>query len=149
MLEKIDRDEVMNMGRTGAKLTIVSLIVSGVLNRGLTLCKFGNRDFLNLHWIMRVPIRLSIFALSFVFITYMPMFNHYLKLRQYFNKKYTARLIKYNREMDPLIMNPQMINEPGMTDEEREYMRVFYENMKSQGAMMKAQMKMMEQSGKR
>ncbi len=52
-------------------------------------------------------------------------------------------------EMDPLIMNPKLLNEPGMSDEEREYMKVFYENMRGQAAMMKAQQRMMDDKEKR
>ena len=55
----------------------------------------------------------------------------------------------YQMEMDPLIMNPLLLNEPGMTDDEKEYMKVFYDNMKSQAAMMKAQMKMMEEKDRK
>ncbi len=50
--------------------------------------------------------------------------------------------------MDPLIMNPYMLDEPGMTDEEKEYMRTFYEGMKVQMEQMKLQMKMMEEKEK-
>ena len=77
------------------------------------------------------------------------MMDHLTHMRDNFNAKYIPRMRKYTAEMDPLIMNPRLLNEPGMTDEEREYMRVFYENKRSQAAMMKAQMRMMEESSKR
>jgi hypothetical protein len=147
MLEKIDRDEIMKTGRRAAKLFILSTIVGGALNRAVTIMKFGKRDFLNLRFIFRAFFRLGIFALSYNFVFYNPMMAHLLNLRDRLNIKYIPRMKSYQMEMDPLIMNPLLLNEPGMTPDEKEYMKVFYENMRSQASMMKAQMKMME--GKR
>ena len=149
MLEKADRDEIMNAGRRGVKLFILSSIVAGSVNRGLTIARFGKFDFLNTRLIFRIVIRLGIFGVSYYSLLYKPMMDHLTHMRDNFNAKYIPRMRKYTAEMDPLIMNPRLLNEPGMTDEEREYMRVFYENKRSQAAMMKAQMRMMEESSKR
>lgn len=149
MLEKMDRDEIMNAGRRATKLFIISFIVGGAANRLLTQFKPKGRDFLNMRLVPRLFIRFSIFGLSLTFIFLNQMANHMFKLRDYLNAKYTPRMRHYTREMDPLIMNPQLLNEPGMSPDEKEYMKVFYENMRSQGAMMKAQMKMMEESNKK
>jgi hypothetical protein len=149
MLEKIDRDDIMNTGRRGVKLFLLSAIVGSAMNRLVTVARFGKFDFLNMRLIFRLPIRLAIFAVSIHQIFFNPMMNHVFKLRDYLNIKYIPRMRLYTQEMDPLIMNPSLLNEPGMTPDEKEYMKVFYENMKSQAAMMKAQMKMMEQESKR
>jgi hypothetical protein len=149
MLEKIDRDDIMNSGRRGVKLFLLSAIVGSASNRLLTVARFGKFDFLNLRLIFRLVFRFGIFAVSFHQIFYNPMMNHVLKLRDYLNTKYIPRMRMYTQEMDPLIMNPLLLNEPGMTPDEKEYMKVFYENMKSQAAMMKAQMRMMEQENKK
>jgi len=148
MLEKVDRNEVMNTGRRGAKLFILSTVVGGAVNRLLTQTKIRGYDFLNLRLVFRIIFRLGIFALSFSTIFYSPMMTHILSLRDNLNAKYIPRMRMYQYEMDPLIMNPNLLNEPGMNDEEREYMKVFYENMRSQAAMMKAQMKMMDDKEK-
>ncbi len=99
-------------------------------------------------FVPRILIRFGLFGVSTYFLFLNPMIFHMIKLRDYFNEKYTGRMRLYNREMDPLILNPFMLNEPGMSEDEKDYMKVFYENMKSQAAMMKAQMKMMEEKEK-
>ena len=48
MLEKVDRNEIMNAGRRAAKLFIISTIVGGAANRLVTKAKFGKFDFLNM-----------------------------------------------------------------------------------------------------
>ncbi len=148
MLEKSDRNEVMNVGRRGLKLFLLSLVVGGAVNRMFTKVKIGKYDFLNMRLVFRLIIRLGIFGISFGMICLSPVLNHLMKIRDDLNMKYVPRMIRYQKEMDPLVMNPSLLNEPGMTDEEREYMRVFYENMRSQAAMMKAQSKMMEEKEK-
>lgn len=144
MLEKVDRDEIMNAGRRSVKLFFLGLVVGGVANRLLTQFKIGGRDFLNLRLPFRLFIRFSIFGGCLYSVFLLPMVGHMTKLREYLNSRYTPRMHKYSMEMDPLIMNPNLLNEPGMSDDEKEYMRVFYDNMKAQGAMMRAQMRMSE-----
>ena len=149
MLEKVDRDEIKNIFRRGTKLLILSLIVGGVSNRLVTKLKIRKFDFLNVNILLRIFVRLSIFSVSLSTIFFLPMLEHLLNVRNKLNYKYIPRMRLYQSEMDPLIMNPILLNEPGMTEDEREYMKVFYDNMKSQSAMMKAQMKMMEEKEKK
>jgi len=149
MLEKVDRDEIKNIFRRGTKLLILSLLVGGVSNRLVTKLKIKKFDFLNVNIIFRIFVRLSIFSVSLSTIFFLPMLEHLLNVRNKLNYKYIPRMRLYQSEMDPLIMNPILLNEPGMTEDEREYMKVFYDNMKSQSAMMKAQMKMMEEKEKK
>ena len=149
MLEKVDRDEIKNIFRRGSKLLILSFIFGGVGNRMVTKLKIKKFDFLNINILLRIFVRLTIFGASLTTVFLFPMLEHLLNVRNKLNAKYIPRMGMYQREMDPLIMNPNLLNEPGMTDEEREYMKVFYDNMKSQAAMMKAQMKMMEEKEKK
>jgi hypothetical protein len=149
MLEKVDRDEIKNIFRRGAKLLILSLVVGGVTNRFITKLKIRKFDFLNMNIIFRIFVRFSIFSISLSTIFFLPMLEHLLNVRNKLNYKYIPRMRHYQMEMDPLIMNPLLLNEPGMTDDEKEYMKVFYDNMKSQAAMMKAQMKMMEEKDRK
>lgn len=149
MLEKVDRDEIKNIFRRGAKLFLLGMIVGGVGNRFVTKLKIRKFDFLNINIIFRIFVRFSIFTVSFSSIFFLPMLEHLLNARNKLNQKYIPRMRLYQMEMDPLIMNPLLLNEPGMTDDEKEYMKVFYENMKSQAAMMKAQMKMMEEKDRK
>ena len=46
------------------------------------------------------------------------------------SKKYLPRYKMLKRICDPLVMNPRMLNEEGMSYEEREYMYYTYEKMK-------------------
>jgi hypothetical protein len=149
MLEKVDRDEIKNIFRRGAKLLLLSFAVGGVANRMVTKLKIRKFDFLNLNIIFRIVLRLSIFSVSLSSIFFLPMLEHLLNVRNKLNAKYIPKMRLYQSEMDPLIMNPYLLSEPGMTEEEREYMKVFYDNMKSQASMMKAQMKMMEEKEKK
>jgi hypothetical protein len=149
MIEKVDRDEIINIFRRGTKLMILSLIVGGVSNRFVTKLKIKKFDFLNMNIFFRLFVRLSIFSVSLSTLFFLPMLEHLLNVRNKLNTKYIPRMRLYQSEMDPLIMNPMLLSEPGMTDDEREYMKVFYDNMKSQAAMMKAQMKMMEEKEKK
>jgi hypothetical protein len=149
MLEKVDRDEIKNIFRRGTKLLILSLLVGGVSNRLVTKLKIRKFDFMNVNILLRIFVRLSIFSVSLSTIFFLPMLEHLLNVRNKLNYKYIPRMRLYQSEMDPLIMNPILLNEPGMTEDEREYMKVFYDNMKSQSAMMKAQMKMMEEKEKK
>ena len=149
MLEKVDRDEIINIFRRGTKLLILSLIVGGVSNRFITKLKIRKFDFLNMNIIFRLFVRLSIFSVSLSTLFFLPMLEHLLNVRNKLNAKYIPRMRLYQSEMDPLIMNPILLNEPGMTEDERDYMKVFYDNMKSQASMMMAQMKMMEEKEKK
>jgi hypothetical protein len=143
-LEKMDRDEIKNTGRRAAKLFLLSMTIGAVSNRILTKFKFRNRDFLNLRLAPRLLIRFGIFASCFTFFFYSPMLTHMMKLRQYLNEKYTPRMRLFATEMNPLILNPSMLNEPGMSQEEKEYMKLFLDKMNDQALQARAQRKMEE-----
>lgn len=147
-LEKTDRDEIKLLGRRAAKLSILAIVMGGVANRLLTMVKVGKFDFLNMRLVFRLPIRFLIFGLSFTIVVFGPIFDHMYRLREKLTTKYKPRFRRFSVLNDPLIMNPFMLNEPGMTEEEKEYMKVFYDNMKVQMEQMKAQMKMMEEKEK-
>lgn len=149
LLEKIDRDDITNAGRRAFKLLIISLAIGGSLNRLLTKKRIFGRDFLNLNLLIRLPIRFIILMIPFYPCFYSPMMVHMFKLREYLNEKYTPRMRRFTLEMDPFIMNPNMVNEPGMTEEDKEYIGAFVDRMRSEGESRKLQLKMMEENAKR
>jgi hypothetical protein len=147
MLEKVDRNEILNVGRRFVKLFLLSIVVGSAGNRILTKSKFGKFDFLNFNIFLKFFVRLSIFSISIYFFCFNPVLDYAEMVLKNLNMKYTPRMIDFKNNTDPLIMNPYLLNEPGMSEEEKEYMQVFYKNMKSQAEMMKAQ-KMMEERNK-
>ncbi len=147
MLEKPDRNEIVNVGRRFAKLFLISMVVGSASNRILTKIKYRKFDFLNFNLFLRFIVRISIFTASMYFICLNPLLTYGEMVLNNLNKKYVARMKEFKNNPDPLLMNPNLLNEPGMSDEEKDYMQVFYKNMKSQAEMMKAQ-KMMEERNK-
>lgn len=136
-LEKRDRDEILNLGRYAVKRFMLAFFVGALANRMITKLKYGRYDFLNLRLFFRFSVRLAIFAGSMYYLCGLPTYDKIFKLREYFNRKYVPKFIRFQSTGDALEMNPDLLNEPGMTDEEKDYMRGFYERQKMQGDMAK------------
>lgn len=129
-LEKTDRDKINNAGRRAGKTALLSVFIGAITNRLLTKTRVSKLDFLNLRWYLRIPIRLGVFGLSFYFMCFKPMSDHVDKLRHELNVKYTDRMEKFLEVGEPLILNPTMLNEEGMNEDEKEYIHKFYEQTK-------------------
>lgn len=142
LLEKEDRNELINLGRRGAKLAMLSLFCSALANRMVTQLKFRNFDFMNLRLFIRFPIRMGIFFFFFTNMVFLPMTKRCLELNEQLNNKYYPRMVRFVKENDPLIMNPNYLNEPGMTEEEKEYMSNYYNKLKTEIEMRKMEEKM-------
>ena len=63
ILEKEDRTKIDNFKKNAIKGLLISNGLAGVLNRLLTKIKYGRIDFMNLHFVFRLFIRLGIFGL--------------------------------------------------------------------------------------
>jgi hypothetical protein len=51
------------------------------------------------------------------------------------NNKYMIRFKEYNEKCDPLIMNPLILNEPNMSNEEKEIRKLEVDKIRSQQLM--------------
>lgn len=140
-LEKEDRKDIESMVHRAGKLFVVSLLIGGVANRMLTNLKLFGKDFLNLKLFIRLPIRFFIFSMSFSGICLVPMTDHLINLYDKINNKYVERFIRFQKQGDPLIMNPNLLNEEGMSKDEREYITKYNESVRAQFAGMQAQNK--------
>lgn len=131
LIEKKDKQEFKNFIKKGVKLSILSVIIAIVANRGLSMIKIKNRQFLNLHFILRFPIRISLFGISWYFACFNPMLLNLFKLRDYMTHKYSPRYQRFNEVGDPSLMNPGFINDPTLNAEERETQRFLYDKVRS------------------
>ncbi len=130
MLEKEDRQNLKRFTNKTIKLTLASFIAGGIANRALTNLNIGNLEFMNLKPIFRIPIRLLIF---FIFLNYGTLSKSKDDMKLVYgklSKKYIPRYKMLRSICDPLVMNPRMLNEEGMNDEDREYMLSTYQKMK-------------------
>jgi len=144
LIEYNDRKQVSELMRRSIKLFILSFSIGCVGNRGLSLLKFKSFEFFRLYFLIRFPIRLSIFLLSFYIFLVNPMLNNIFQLRSYMNNKYMIRYRDYNEKCDPLIMNPYILNEPNMSNEEKEIRKLEMDKIRSQQLMIVLQSREME-----
>lgn len=144
LIEKKDKKEFSNFVKKCVKLSILAIISGTIINRGLTKLTIRKKKFMNLFFLLRLPIRLSIYLATFSFLVYPPTLNHFTRLHYYMNNKYYYRYKKFNITGDPLEMNTLFVNDPSYTPEEKEAKKALYEKVKQQQMMMIMEMKEME-----
>lgn len=144
LIENVDIKESKTFVRKAVKHSLVSIILATILNRGLTKVKIGKKSFLDYRIFIKLPIRLSIFGLCIGFLTFNPMFNHFIRLHYYMNTKYSYRYKRFNEEAEPLIMNPQFYSDPSYSPSEKESRKALYEKVKVQQLQMNMEGKEME-----
>ncbi len=152
LLEPNDKKEINHFMKKSFKLLIVTVAAGGVLNRGLSKIKIGSFEFFKLHFLLRFPIRLTVFGLSFYFIGFNPLMNNLMKLHYYLNMKYCERYKQYNINCDPKTMNPLFLDDPSLSTEEKEIRRFEYDKIRSKQSMLMMQNREYEQmmkSGKK
>lgn len=135
LLEYNDRKQVSGLIRKSVKLFILSFSIGCLGNRGLSLLKYKSFEFFRIPFLLRLPIRFSMFILSFYIFLINPILNSTFQLRAYMNNKYMIRFKEYNEKCDPLIMNPLILNEPNMSNEEKEIRKLEVDKIRSQQLM--------------
>ncbi len=140
MLEREDRQQLKKLVNKAGKYTFLSLFAAGLVNRGLTYLKIGKREFINMKFILRFPIRAFIVFAFFNFGALIPSLSEVDKAYNKLYDKYIPRYETMKRACDPLIMNPRMLSEEDMSEEDREYMFIIYQKLKDQ-LIMEKQMK--------
>lgn len=144
LLEYNDRNQVSGLIRKSLKLFILSFSIGCIGNRGLSLLKYKSFEFFRIPFLLRFPIRFSIFMLSFYIFLINPMLNSTFQLRTYMNNKYMIRYKEYNEKCDPLIMNPLILNEPNMSNEDKEIRKLEVDKIRSQQLMIVLQSREIE-----
>jgi len=145
LLEPNDKKEINHFMKKSFKLLIVTFAVGGILNRGLSKIKIRSFELFKLHFLIRFPIRLSLFGISFYFIGFNPLMNNLMKLHYYLNMKYCERYKQYNINCDPKTMNPLFIDDPNLSSEGKEIRRLEYDKIRSKHSMLMMQNKEYEQ----
>jgi hypothetical protein len=140
MLEKEDRQQLKKLVNKAAKYTLFSFIGAGLVNRGLTHLKIGKREFINMKFIFRLPVRAFILFAFFNFGALLPTLAEVDNVYNKLYDKYIPRYQSLKKLCDPLVMNPRMLSEDDMSEEDREYMFVIYQKLKDQ-LIMEKQMK--------
>jgi len=135
ILEKEDRKNIDNFKKSSIKGLLLANGLSAVLNRLLTKIKFKKIDFMNMHFILRLIIRLGIFGFLNLNVVSYQVMNLY-DLREYLNKKYIPRYKEYMMTGGhPMaILNKKYMEDPDVTQEERDICLKFQKM--SQGPMM-------------
>lgn len=144
LIEKKDKSEIRNFIKSSVKLGIISMLIGGILNRGVTLIKIKNREFMNLHFIFRFLVRSSIFGACLLALTFQPMFYNFIKLHYYMNVKYAGRYKRYNENCDPLEMNPFFLADESLSKEEKEIQKLLYDKIRGRQTMMMMQAREMD-----
>lgn len=125
ILEKDDRKRIDDFKKNSIKGFLLVNAFAGGLNRLLTILKYGRLDFMNLHFLPRLLIRLSIFSLlNANLIAYHT--HNLIKIRQILNEKYIPRYQEYLRTggHPMVILNKNYLNDPDITQEEKDmYMK--------------------------
>lgn len=135
ILEKEDRQKIENFKKSSIKGLLIANTLGGVLNRLLTKIKYGKLDFMNLHFILRLVIRLGIFGLLNANVVSYQIMN-LVDMREYLNQKYIPRYKDYMRTGGhPMaVLNKRYLEDPDVTQEEKD-MCVKFQKM-NQGPMM-------------
>jgi hypothetical protein len=141
MLEKKDRQQIERTSKKAVKLVCLSFVAGGVANRFLTYSKIKNFEFINLRLIFRLPIRLAVFGLIFNLFALGPIVSDVENLYYNLHDKYYSRYELLKSTCEPLAMNPKMINEEGMTEDDKDEAVLNYQRTK-ESMMMAKHMKM-------
>jgi hypothetical protein len=141
MLERQDRQQIERTGKKAVKLVALSFIAGGFANRFLTYLKVGNFEFINLRLIFRLPIRLAVFGTIFSLFTVGPILSDAENLYFKLHDKYYPRYELLKTTCEPLAMNAKMLNEDGMTEDEKDEAVFNYQRTK-ETLMMAKHMKM-------
>mmetsp|Transcript_2677 Transcript_2677/g.2743 ORF Transcript_2677/g.2743 Transcript_2677/m.2743 type:complete len:217 (+) Transcript_2677:27-677(+) len=144
LFESKDIKEMKSFIKRAVKLSLIAMVTGTVLNRRITKLKLRNKQFLDLSILVKFPIRLGIFAVTFYMIALNPLFKHFIRLHYYMNYKYSDRYRRFNEVGDPLIMNPLFLTDPSYTSEEAEVRKMLFERVRSQTMMMIMEGKEME-----
>ena len=126
ILEKEDRSKIEQYKKNAIKGLILANVIAGLFNRLLTKIKYKRIDFMNLHFIFRLPIRLSMFAILNLNVVSYQLFA-LQELREGLNKKYMPRYQDYMRTGGhPMsILNKNYMNDPDITQEEKDVCNKF------------------------
>ena len=81
LMEYEDRKQVKNMQRKGFKFFLGSSIIALAINRGITLLRTKSRDFMNLHFSIRILIRGISFAVTMYTFCYIPILKELFLFR--------------------------------------------------------------------
>jgi hypothetical protein len=141
MLEKKDRQQIQKTMNKATKLVFLSFLAGAFANRFLTYLKIGNFEFINLRLIFRLPIRFAVFGLLFNVCALGPVLRDVENLYYNLHDKYYPRYEVLRNSCEPLAMNPKMLNEEGMSEDEKDEMVILYQKTKD-GLMMAKQMRL-------
>jgi hypothetical protein len=130
MLEKKDRQQIERTGKKAIKLVALSLLAGGFANRFLTYLKIKDFEFINLRLIFRLPIRLTLYGLIFQFFALNPILSDVENLYYNLHDKYYPRFELLKTTSEPLSMNAKMLNEEGMTEDEKDDAVLNYQRTK-------------------
>ena len=130
LIEYKDRKEILNLQRKSFKLLLGSLIVTIAVNRGLTLTKIRSYDFMNLNFGYRFIIRSLTSAVCMYSLFYIPVLKHLFECREALNKKYYPRYKEFLKTQNFLVLNPGILEDPELTQEEYGHYLQLLENIK-------------------
>lgn len=121
ILEKEDRHRIDQFKKSSIKGLLLANGLGGVLNRLLTLLKYGRLDFMNLYLIPRLIIRFGIFGILNANLISLQIIN-LGNLQDDLNKKYIPRYKEYMMTGGhPMaVLNKNYLNDPDITQDEKD-----------------------------
>ena len=118
LMEYEDRKQISTIPRKGFKLFLLSSMIAFVINKGITSLKTNKKDFMNLKFPYRLIVRgVAYYACMYTFF-YLPVLKDIFIFRDNLNTKYLPRFLKYMKTQNCLVMNPNILNDPELTQEE-------------------------------
>jgi hypothetical protein len=145
LIETKDKNEISNLIRKSIKLTFLSFGIGLIINRYVSIINIKGKSISQLYFILRIPIRLSFFLISFKFFAFDSIISNVIKLHYYLNMKYSERFKRFNITCDPLSMNPYFF-EDNITPEQREIKQLEYNKLKGRHSLLIIQSKELETS---
>jgi hypothetical protein len=130
MLEKKDRQQIERTSKKAVKLICLSFIAGGFANRFLTYLKIRQYEFINLRLLFRLPIRLAVFGIIFNIFALAPIVHDVENLYYNLHDKYYPRYELLKSSCEPLAMNRNLLNEEGMTEEQKDEAVLNYQRTK-------------------
>lgn len=130
LIEYEDRKQISNLQRKGFKLLLFSSFVSLAVNRVVTLTKIGKFEFMNLNFGLRLLVRFTTLSGCMYFFFYVPLLKELFSFREGLNKKYLPRYMKFAKDHDVLALNPRLLDDPELTQEEYTHYIAMIEQMK-------------------